>query len=38
MALDWIFAKSPVMLEDGQVRKFSNGSDHYPVYAELVAQ
>jgi endonuclease/exonuclease/phosphatase family metal-dependent hydrolase len=38
MALDWIFARGPVKIEGGQVRRDMNGSDHYPVYAELVAQ
>ncbi len=38
MALDWIFARGPVQLEDGQVRKDIQGSDHYPVYARLQAQ
>jgi endonuclease/exonuclease/phosphatase family metal-dependent hydrolase len=38
MALDWIFAKGPVKMEDGQVRKDIKGSDHYPVYAKLIAQ
>jgi endonuclease/exonuclease/phosphatase family metal-dependent hydrolase len=35
MALDWIFAKGPVELSGGVVRKDVKGSDHYPVYAEL---
>ena len=38
MALDWIFARGPVKLEDGQVRKDFTGSDHYPVYARLVPE
>ena len=38
MALDWIFSKGPVRLEDGRVRRDVKGSDHYPVYAELVAR
>ncbi|MBV9765180.1 MAG: endonuclease/exonuclease/phosphatase family protein [Acidobacteriaceae bacterium] len=38
MALDWIFARGPVKLEAGKVRRDLKGSDHYPIYAELVAQ
>jgi endonuclease/exonuclease/phosphatase (EEP) superfamily protein YafD len=38
MALDWIFSKGPVRLEEGRVRRDLKGSDHYPVYAELVAR
>lgn len=38
MALDWIFAKGPVTIEDGEVRRDFKGSDHYPVYARLVAE
>jgi endonuclease/exonuclease/phosphatase family metal-dependent hydrolase len=38
MALDWIFARGPVKLEDGKVRKDFSGSDHYPVYARLIAE
>ena len=38
MALDWIFARGPVRLEEGQVRRNLKGSDHYPIYAELVAR
>jgi endonuclease/exonuclease/phosphatase family metal-dependent hydrolase len=38
MALDWIFARGPVKLESGQVRRDFSGSDHYPVYARLIAQ
>ncbi len=37
MALDWIFVKGPVKLEDGKVRQDVKGSDHYPIRAELVA-
>ena len=36
MALDWIFVRGPVHWESGAVRKDWKGSDHYPVYAELV--
>lgn len=36
MALDWIFAKGPVRVENGQVRRDFKGSDHYPVLATLV--
>ncbi len=35
MALDWIFAKGPVRLSNGSVRRNSKGSDHYPVYGTL---
>ncbi len=38
MALDWIFARGPIHIEDGRVRREIRGSDHYPIYAELVAQ
>ncbi len=38
MALDWIFVKGPVKIEDGRVRRDIGGSDHYAVYAELGAQ
>lgn len=38
MALDWIFARGTVKLEEGKVRRDFKGSDHYPVYAELVAE
>lgn len=38
MALDWIFARGPIKIEEGQVRRDLHGSDHYPVYAELLAQ
>lgn len=39
MALDWIFAKGPVVLKGGQIRKdLGNASDHYPVFAELDAE
>ncbi len=38
MALDWIFAKGPVRVEGGEVRRDFTGSDHYPVYARLVAE
>jgi endonuclease/exonuclease/phosphatase family metal-dependent hydrolase len=38
MALDWIFSKGPVRLEEGRVRRDVKGSDHYPIYAELVAR
>jgi endonuclease/exonuclease/phosphatase family metal-dependent hydrolase len=37
MSLDWIFARG-VTLEDGTVRRDLKGSDHYPVYAQLIAQ
>jgi endonuclease/exonuclease/phosphatase family metal-dependent hydrolase len=38
MALDWVFARGAVKLEDGAVRHDIKGSDHYPVYARLTAQ
>jgi endonuclease/exonuclease/phosphatase (EEP) superfamily protein YafD len=38
MALDWIFARGPVKLDGGEVRKDLKGPDHYPVYARLAAE
>ena len=38
MALDWIFARGPLKVGSGRVCKEDKGSDHYPIYAELVAQ
>jgi endonuclease/exonuclease/phosphatase family metal-dependent hydrolase len=38
MTLDWIFVRGPIHIEDGRVRRDFHGSDHYPVYAEIVAQ
>ncbi len=38
MALDWIFARGPVILEEGLVGRGAQGSDHYPVVAELKAE
>lgn len=38
MALDWIFVKGPVAIEGGEVRRDSRGSDHYPIYAKIVAR
>jgi endonuclease/exonuclease/phosphatase family metal-dependent hydrolase len=38
MALDWIFARGPVKIEDGEIRKDFSGSDHYPVYARMIAE
>ena len=38
MALDWIFAKGPVRLSGGGVRRDLRGSDHYPVFAEMRRQ
>ncbi len=35
MALDWIFVRGPLKLEDGRVLRDFRGSDHYPIYAEL---
>jgi endonuclease/exonuclease/phosphatase family metal-dependent hydrolase len=37
MSLDWIFVRGPLQIEDGRVRKDFRGSDHYPVYADVVA-
>ncbi len=38
MALDWLFARGPVKLDSGAVRRDIKGSDHYPVYARLTAE
>jgi endonuclease/exonuclease/phosphatase family metal-dependent hydrolase len=38
MALDWIFVRGPVKIADGKVRKDFSGSDHYPIYARLIAE
>ncbi|MBV9300524.1 MAG: endonuclease/exonuclease/phosphatase family protein [Acidobacteriaceae bacterium] len=38
MALDWIFARGPLNLEGGEVRRDFRGSDHYPVFAKLEAK
>jgi endonuclease/exonuclease/phosphatase family metal-dependent hydrolase len=38
MALDWIFARGPLVLEKGTVDRGAQGSDHYPVMARLKAQ
>jgi len=38
MALDWIFVRGPIRIEEGRVRREFRGSDHYPIYAEIVAQ
>ncbi|MFL6352146.1 MAG: endonuclease/exonuclease/phosphatase family protein [Bryobacteraceae bacterium] len=38
MALDWIFVRGPLKIEDGKVRRDFSGSDHYPVYAHLIAE
>jgi endonuclease/exonuclease/phosphatase family metal-dependent hydrolase len=38
MTLDWIFVRGPIRIEDGRVRREFRGSDHYPVYAEILAQ
>jgi endonuclease/exonuclease/phosphatase family metal-dependent hydrolase len=35
MSLDWIFAKGPVSLHAGVVRRDITDSDHYPVYAVM---
>ncbi|HEX4164188.1 MAG TPA: endonuclease/exonuclease/phosphatase family protein [Bryobacteraceae bacterium] len=36
MSLDWLFASGPAQWENGSVRRDSEGSDHFPVYAELL--
>ena len=38
MSLDWIFARGAIKLENGKVRRDFRGSDHYPVYAQLISQ
>ena len=38
MALVWIFARGPLVLEEGSVGRGAKGSDHYPVVAELKAE
>ena len=38
MALDWLFARGPIKLDSGKVRRDIKGSDHYPVYALLTAE
>jgi len=38
MSLDWIFARGPVTINEGTVRRDLKGSDHYPVYAQLKAR
>lgn len=35
MTLDWIFARGPVAFSGGHVDRGMNGSDHYPVSAEM---
>ncbi len=37
-ALDWIFSKGPVRLDDARVLHNFRGSDHAPIYSELVAR
>ena len=37
MALDWIFVRGSVHWENGAVRRDWKGSDHYPIYGQLVA-
>ena len=37
MALDWIFVCGPLEFEEGKVRKDVTGSDHYPIFAELLS-
>jgi endonuclease/exonuclease/phosphatase family metal-dependent hydrolase len=38
MALDWIFVRGPIRLQNGRVRRDFHGSDHYPVYAEVMSE
>ncbi len=38
MALDWIFVRGPIQIENGRVRRDLRGSDHYPLYAQIVAK
>lgn len=38
MALDWIFVRGPLQIEDGRVRREFRGSDHFPIYAEVVSK
>lgn len=38
LALDWIFVRGPIRVEDGRVNRNLEGSDHYPLYTEVVAQ
>ncbi len=35
MALDWIFVRGPFVLENGDVDRSAQGSDHYPVSVRL---
>ncbi len=35
MALDWIFVRGPFVLENGDVDRSAQGSDHYPVSVSL---
>jgi endonuclease/exonuclease/phosphatase family metal-dependent hydrolase len=37
MSLDWLFVRGPVRLLNGSVRHGVTGSDHFPVYATMVA-
>jgi len=37
MALDWIFVRGPVTLDDGNVDRSALGSDHYPISVRLTA-
>ena len=38
MSLDWIFSNGSIQLQDGRVRRDLRGSDHYPLYAEVLAR
>ncbi len=38
MALDWIFVRGPLVLDEGAVGRDAKGSDHYPVVARLKTQ
>jgi endonuclease/exonuclease/phosphatase family metal-dependent hydrolase len=35
MALDWIFVRGPFVLQDGNVDRSAQGSDHYPIAVRL---
>jgi endonuclease/exonuclease/phosphatase family metal-dependent hydrolase len=35
MALDWIFVRGPLALEEGAVERAARGSDHYPVRVRM---
>ena len=37
-ALDWIFSRGPLRLDDARVMHELKGSDHTPIYAQLLAR